>query len=584
MGKVGGSRHNMSWEAQVPLKRVFQNGLGAILLPTACIVVVLAPMVADLGSAQVTYHMEVMTLQTSQETWMRTCAGERGAWLMPSWNGAPRLRKPPMSVWLNLLAWRGLNPANASVETLVWRSRLLGVLLTALALAATYWIARHLGDRRSGAAACLVAGTMFLLLRQARLASYDTHLLAWCTVAVAGGLHALRPTGPPASFAAAALGWTLAAFAGGLAVMTKGALALVLIWAPLAVMALLAGRRRAANFAPMAAALLLAVALASPWFLYAAAHFGDTLTEVADEYRAQRNEFQPPWYYLGLFGLVFPWCIPFGMAVAAPFRGAARPGRGLRLIPWAWWATLFLLLSIPGAKQQRYIVPALPAAAIMVAQWWLTETSGESERWVFRRLHFGVLAGLSVIGPLFIALQPVFVRLGWMARAEIEGLAWPALLALAATCASLAALGARLHAQGRRFASLACTALWMVVLAATVFPGYARSWHGRYRQLDDGRRVLAAVGQAQFLYLDLPDVSYRDEPNQKLLLYARRVIPRVEPAALTDLAKAGEPVYVMAPAEASADAPLAAAGFEPLFDWHDGSTPRRLWRNAVRGE
>ena len=74
-----------------------------------------------LGAPDCEFHMEVMALASSQEAWLSQQSDSR-AWLIPSWNGAPRVNKPPLLVWINLLAWRGL-PPGASVETLVQRAR-----------------------------------------------------------------------------------------------------------------------------------------------------------------------------------------------------------------------------------------------------------------------------------------------------------------------------------------------------------------------------------------------------------------------------------------------------------------------------
>jgi hypothetical protein len=220
----------------------------------------------------------------------------------------------------------------------------------------------------------------------------------------------------------------------------------------------------------------------------------------------------------------------------------------------------------------------------MAAQWWMDEAGGEFGRRTFRRLHFGALLAVALLAPLYAALQPALLRRGWIAQADFAGPAWPVLAAVCGACAALAVFGARLHARGRRFGSLACTALWMVALAAAFAPAYARSPHGRYRQIEDCRRVVSAVGGARLLHLDLPEMPYNDAPNQKLLLYARRTIPRVAPDGLPDAARSPAAVFVMAPAGGRADALLSAAGFTPLFDWHDGSRPRRLWRHAGGGK
>ena len=83
----------------------------------ALVLLTVPPLWFGLGDADCLFHMEVRAVASSQETWMRL-ADDAQAWRVPSWNGQPRINKPPLVVWMNLLAWAGL-PADAPVDILV---------------------------------------------------------------------------------------------------------------------------------------------------------------------------------------------------------------------------------------------------------------------------------------------------------------------------------------------------------------------------------------------------------------------------------------------------------------------------------
>src|SRR5688572_4939857 len=89
----------------------------AIIALAAIMALSLPALLIDLGRLAPRSWMEGIALLSSRETWKRQHAGESHAWLTPTVNGSPRLRKPPMLIWLNMLAWSDLDPATAPAET-----------------------------------------------------------------------------------------------------------------------------------------------------------------------------------------------------------------------------------------------------------------------------------------------------------------------------------------------------------------------------------------------------------------------------------------------------------------------------------
>lgn len=528
--------------------------------------------------------MENLSIWTSQETWLRVHDTDPRAWIVPSWNGQPRVNKPPLLVWANLLAWADLSPATADLPTLIRRARWLGAGFALLALLATAWAGWGVGGPRLAWLSALIGGTAFLFVRQARYATYDTHLLGWLTLSVAAALHAMAVRRPRDEMRRRRWAWVLSGAALSAAWLAKGPLALVLGLGPLAAMALGLRDRRGPALAGVAFAAALAAALAAPWY----AHVLRTVPGAGDrmffEYRAVRDQFQSPFYYVGLVGLVFPWTWVFLRSVARWFDRRTRPV-GPDLLPWLWFGFVFAFLSIPGAKQQRYIVPALPAVAILAAQTWLSRSVEGGRPWQMRADRFLQAAhgwtlvagglGLSV----FLLLHDRLVERGVLDRPQVAGVpTWLAVL-LAPVLGGLGWSVLRWTRGPRVEAAAWGTAAWMAVAATVGFGGYAMAGHGAYRFADEARSVHRLVGDTPFYSVTLGRKSDM-QMSKEFLLYTRRVVPVLAPGQVRAREKEGKPFYLAARAidDTDFDPRRDGQGWDLVREFRDGEKkPLRLF-------
>lgn len=547
----------------------------------------LLPVLVHYDKTEPTRIMENLSIMSSQETWLRQHAGEKDAWVIPSYNGAPRIHKPPLLVWVNLLAWADLSPDTADLMRLVGRARLVSVGLAWLTLLSVFWAGHTLGGWRYGLLGVVATGTQFLFIRQARFATYDNFLLGWGTLAVAAGLWAMAPAGGRGR-GRAILGWLVSGGAMGAALMSKGPLALALILGPLAAMAWgvppsPGGLRR--RLTGLVGAALLALALAAPWYGHVLHAVSGAATRMLSEYEAQRNSFQPPWYYLGLIGLVFPWSFWMldGLRAGRPSR--TEPGARRGAAPWLWFVFIFVFMSIPMAKQQRYILPILPAAGLLAAAA-LIRREGELPRAGWYRFavaaHWGLLRVLSVLGPLTMLLQERLVAWGWMKEPQVPGIPVGVTLALGVALCVVAWHGGRLHREGRAIAAAAWTAVWMAALSSVAFYGYALSSHGRFAYQAEAHAAAQTMREAPFYYLN-GGRAYDKEPSKEMLMYERLTVPALTPAQLAEKLAAGERLILLERQgdrdEASIEPP--SEGLEFLGTFRDGEKYKRrqnVWR------
>ncbi len=310
--------------------------------------------------------METLSFLSSQETWLRLHQGEPDAWKTPTWNGRPRIQKPPLLVWLNLLAWHGLSPKTATVEDLAARARRLAAGLSLIGVAAVFAIGLVLGGADLALIASLATGLSAGFIRQGRYASYDTHLMAWVALAVAGAVWACRTENGQALRRPA--GWAVAGLGLLTAIYTKGPLAFALVVPAWTAAAWLLSSNRARDFAALIAVSIFNVAALGFWFLIARRAAPNAPELLREEYAYIFEISKNPFFYAIVVPLLFPWSLWLAAGLFMPaWRRSAIPSRREAWFLWTWFAAVSILLSLSPVKNKRYLAPLFPAAGALAA-------------------------------------------------------------------------------------------------------------------------------------------------------------------------------------------------------------------------
>ena len=533
-----------------------------------------APLLVELGRPAVGGPLEHISMVTSRETWRAMHAGEEDAWITPTWNGRLRLNKPPMLVWMNLLAWSDLKPPppgdraalHEMTDTMVLRARLVGFGMALMALVGTYWAAYCIGGVRAAAMATLVTGTTLLFIKQGRVANYDTHLMGWVTLSIAAGIWAIRPLKPINWVGRRVLGWAIAGVALGAAMMTKNPSAIIYVAVPLALVIAVAPRRRLGNALGLLFTLILAGLIATPWHLHIMEFVPDAKEQFAKEYAAHREHGQPFYYYITILFLVFPWSVYLVGSLFQPFLRARGEHRRRVLLGWLWFVSLVVILSCHPTKQYRYLAPLLPAIGVLVGQLWAYHAALAKEGLkdpgvnLLRFPHW-LMLGVGAIGlPLFIGFQDQIANdvNRWFASEgqvilrpdELPGLPWWAGVALGVVLVTATIFGAVWHWRWRPARAFIASVVWVVVTTTVVHYSSAYSFHSVYEPRVDAERVAAAIAGQPLYYLYDPqqDVDERKqpgnfEPEEEFLFY---MDAQVRPAEVEQLpALATQPCYIM---------------------------------------
>jgi len=298
---------------------------------------------------------------------------QAGHFLKPELFGRPYAEKPPLAIALTAISFRWLGENELA-------GRLPHVLLFSGSAVVLFLIGRRLFDPRRAFFAAMMLPTSLLGILCGRLVLTDSALLFFSLAAVFFLLDVLAGAGGvrAAFLAGAAL---------GLGMLTKGPVAalvpgLFAIGYSLGARRLDRGVRRG-----LFLAVAVAIAISTPWFLFQSlVSHGESLRAFWLRENVERflhpleRHGGPIVYYIPvLLAGFFPWSGLLAGVVNR--RSLARDPVG-----WGLWASsggVLLFFSLSATKLPSYVLPALPAFALLIARAFDSPDSAVSQasRW-----------------------------------------------------------------------------------------------------------------------------------------------------------------------------------------------------------
>lgn len=298
---------------------------------------------------------ETRYVSVAWEMWLR------GDFLVPFKNGAPYSHKPPFMFWVFHLGWAlfGVNE---------WWPRMVSPVFSAGALALTFLLARRLWPhdmRIAGSAALVLTGSLLWMLFST-LVMFDVLLAFWVLVGMHGVITATEGKWS---------GFLMLGVAIGLGALTKGPVILLHLL-PLAALAPWwnPGLRWPRWYGGVVVAVLLGAAIALAWALPAGMAGGDAFRDAifwgqtADRMVGSFAHERPIWWYLPLLPIIlFPWSLWPGLWRSLARHQREGVDRGTRFC-LAWILPVFIAFSLISGKQVHYLIPLLPAFALLAAR------------------------------------------------------------------------------------------------------------------------------------------------------------------------------------------------------------------------
>ena len=316
---------------------------------------------------------------------------QSGDWVTPRLNGIKYFEKPPLQYWATAAAfrvfgenewtarlWSGLTGFAGVVLAAVTASRLFGppaAMLTAIVLAGSLWwvLMGHLNTLDMG----------FAFFLQASLAGF-----LWGQTSQQGSIS--ERNAMLAAWAAAAL-----------AVLSKGLAGLILPGMVLVAYCLVQREWIIFRRLHLLGGLAIFLGLTAPWFIavqmanpeFARFFF---IHEHLDRFTSTTHgRTQPVWYFVPIVVLaMMPWTGIALHACARAWRAQSEPGFNARRFLLLWVALIFIFFSASGSKLPSYILPLLPALALLCGDW-LTRATPRALSW--HTVSIAVLALVAIL-------------------------------------------------------------------------------------------------------------------------------------------------------------------------------------------
>lgn len=277
-----------------------------------------------------------------------------GKWIVPEYNGGPRIEKPPLMVWLVAASSIILNHGKVNEFT----ARLPSSIAAILVLVLIYVLVKCETQREDVAVlSAFLLSTSLLFVKHARFAITDMVLLFFITLSILLAYLAVEKESP---------WYLLAAFAScGLGYMDKGPVGLVI---PAGIILLWCYSEKKLDRIPwkwVPLGILIFAVLTLWWPILVGPAYWEQFLIKSNIKRAFQN---PSWKTSTFFYILnFPahFILPSAgiIATAYALRRYTKPNIGLFAV---WFAFVFVLFSISDTKRSSYILPLYPAAATLV--------------------------------------------------------------------------------------------------------------------------------------------------------------------------------------------------------------------------
>ena len=452
---------------------------------------------------------------------------ERGAWLLPYWNGAPYSEKPILFYWVmkaSALLFDALTGGLGFTHGVAaWALRLPSVLAAVAFLAAfRRWAARFLEPGLAEPAALILATTP-IWFWQSQFIQIDllfSALLAWSWLAWLGGYLLLRQLAAERRPDEHRRWFLQAYFWLALALLAKGPLAPVLT--VLLLLAFLAWQKdfAALHHAGVIAGLGIALLLVAPWYVAAGLTGGP---RYAYELIIRQNlgrathawDHLHPWwkYFVYLLGDFFPWVLLLPTLALHHWRERRQLAPAQRFLLLAFLVP-FVFLSAVQSKQGKYLLMGYPFLALLLGGLFQPPVALR-----VRRLGALLTAGLALPATLLTALA--LGAGGTKLQLQLLAYLGPVrLLAIVALCGTALVLAETLRGRSERLVQ--GTALTLALL-------YLVGGTWGFRRMDPQKNYRRWTAAAQPL-LQGRQVFYWQTLRSGVMVYTNHRMPELRTA------------------------------------------------------
>jgi 4-amino-4-deoxy-L-arabinose transferase-like glycosyltransferase len=403
-----------------------------------------------------------------------------GNWIMPTCNGLPRLQKTPLSYWFTV----GI--AKITGEVNEFSARMPSVIFAILsAVVILYFVNQWLSFRIAALSSCVWATTLcyFNYSHNARPEMALTLFVLLCFLSF---YSAITAQNRKRQIVYMIIFWV----SFGLGNLAKGPAPLPYILVPLFFyVAIFRQWKLIPKLLPVTGIIILLVIML-PWPLAIAHKVNWDLIvwkhEFVDRFFGTYAKGRYPlyFYFLIMFRYIMPWVVFLPMALAAPFYKVWNKKRPVLQFLWLWFVADLIFLTINGGKRQHYILPLMPAMAILIGV--LLEDMVFSQKAYERKFAVKILQGHLAVAVIGIIIATICI-------AKISPVNLHKMLILASVTIVTAAVVAALFAKGKN--GWGCMAVFAGVLVWTMisYASFAAFMDGFKYSRDFSKKVAQIV-------------------------------------------------------------------------------------------
>jgi 4-amino-4-deoxy-L-arabinose transferase-like glycosyltransferase len=437
----------------------------------------------------------------------------RNDWITPTLGGTPWLEKPPLYYWQAMLAYSIFGVSD-------WAARLPSAVDATLMVAAIYLFLKRFrpGFELDGA---LITASAAGVVGFARAASTDMPLTAMFSIALLAWY---------AWYESEARGY-LAAFYFFLALgmLAKGPVAPFLAVAIVVIFAVAKSDYRLLWRTLWVPGVLLFCAVALPWHVAVQIKNPDFFRVFILQHNFARfgtnlyHHREPFWYYVpvALLGLI-PWAVFVAVSLAETIRVWWAERREMLSSEDALNAFLVIWLAVPVAffsfsqsKLPGYIVPALPAGTLLLAEYVRRRATDGERPGIFLVVVHSFVAALIMVPALLVQYIVLQRRFPWGQAAAIS-LTFAAVLAIGMTVTLRTQLGLRML----RFVTLVPVVLAVAAILRLGAPALDSAL--------SSRPLANEISHLENKPLPLAVVGVSRETEYGLAFYRNQVVERYE--------------------------------------------------------
>jgi len=287
---------------------------------------------------------------------------ESGDWVFTTFNGQPRINKTPLCYWLVA----GLAKITGRVDEFTARApSAIFAFLSAIAI--LYFVNRWL-SLRIAALSTAVWVTSLSYISWSHCARPEMALTFFITVCLMSFYSAVTARTRKSQVIYMLVFWV----SFGLGNLAKGPAPVIYVFVPiLAYIVILRQWKVIRRMLPVVGPVITLIIIL-PWPLAIAHRMNWDIAIWKQEFfdrlfGAYEAGHYQIYYYLGMmFKYITPWVAFLPMALAAPFYRRWEEKQPVMKFLWLWFVTSLVFLTIDAGKRQHYILPSMPAMAILI--------------------------------------------------------------------------------------------------------------------------------------------------------------------------------------------------------------------------